>query len=57
MAVRPYPSHQEIANPAAAGRTVHDDGDEHAGAAHTSVLVAVAVSGSATRRAAARPVR
>ena len=54
MAVEPKRSDQEITSPAPAGRVEHDDGDERAGAAHTSVLVAVAVCGSATRLARAR---
>jgi hypothetical protein len=58
MAVQPQPSDQEITDPARAGRVARDDGDEHAGAAHTSVLVAVAAAGPATRRArASRPAR
>ena len=54
MAVEPKRSDQEITSPAPAGRVEHDDGDEHAGAAHTSVLVAVAVSGAVTGLASAR---
>jgi hypothetical protein len=53
MAVQPQPSDQEITGPTGAGRVARDDGDERAGAAHTSVLVAAAASGSATRRATA----
>ena len=54
MAVDLKSSDQQIARPAPAGRVEHDDGDEHAGAAHTSVLVAVAVSGAVTGLASAR---
>ena len=57
MAVEQKPSDQMIASPAPAGRVEHDDGDEHARAAHTSALVAVAVSGSAGGLAPARRSR
>jgi hypothetical protein len=58
MAVEPQSSDQVIASPAPAGWVEHADGDEHAGAAHTSVLVAVAVYGSATGPVSAwRPSR
>lgn len=58
MAVEPQPSDQEITGPAVADRVARDDGDERAGAAHTSVLVAVAAAGPATRPAtASRPAR
>jgi hypothetical protein len=58
MAVQPQPSDQEITGPTGAGRVARDDGDERAGAAHTSVLVAVAVCGSATGPVSAwRPSR
>jgi hypothetical protein len=58
MAVEPQPSDQEITGPARAGRVARDDGDESAGAAHTSALVAVAASGPATGCAtASRPTR
>jgi hypothetical protein len=50
MAVEPKRSDQVIASPAPGGWVEHDDGDEHAGAAHTSGLVAVAVSGDAPAR-------
>ena len=55
MAVQRKPSDQEPPGRARAGRVARDDGDEHAGAAHPGVLVAVAASGSAIRRA--RPTR
>jgi hypothetical protein len=54
MAVEPKHSDQVMASPAPAGRVEHDGGDERAGAAHTSVLVAVAVRGLAT---GGRPTR